>query len=340
MSTIIISIETIESIKPLTNSDNLEIVKILGTQTVVAKNIFQANEQVVFFPPDILIPEDVSVKLGVEQYLKHSIYNGKKFRCRVAACRLRGEPSYGFISKIPDDLNQQELNSYYKAEKYDPPIKFTQGDMEREPCNFLRYTNIEHYYRHYNAIEEGTLVRVTEKIHGMNSRISRIKVDDGMKIICGSHRTAKKEDNSIFWQPLVSNPSIKKYLEAGCDDIIIYGEIFGPGIQDMDYGIKNGQIEYRVFDISINGRYVNWFELAAICDTWYISLVPLIYIGPFHSEYVQAWTNGKSSYNDIKSKFKGREGCVITPLNESYKSDLGRIILKSVSADYLDRKGC
>ena len=41
----------------------------------------------------------------------------------------------------------------------------------------------------------------------------------------------------------------------------------------------------------------------------------------------------------IKSKFKGREGIVITPVVEAYSEVLrGRMILKSKSADYLDRK--
>ena len=42
----------------------------------------------------------------------------------------------------------------------------------------------------------------------------------------------------------------------------------------------------------------------------------------------------------ITSAFKGREGCVITPLVEQFYAPTGgRLILKSVSADYLDRKG-
>jgi len=42
----------------------------------------------------------------------------------------------------------------------------------------------------------------------------------------------------------------------------------------------------------------------------------------------------------IQCAFKGREGCVITPqVEQFYAPTGGRLILKSVSADYLDRKG-
>jgi hypothetical protein len=41
-------------------------------------------------------------------------------------------------------------------------------------------------------------------------------------------------------------------------------------------------------------------------------------------------------------RFSGREGCVVTPVRERYSPELGgsgRVILKSISADYLARKG-
>jgi hypothetical protein len=44
----------------------------------------------------------------------------------------------------------------------------------------------------------------------------------------------------------------------------------------------------------------------------------------------------------MAGKFGGREGCVVTPVVERYDPDLGgggRVILKSISADYLARKG-
>jgi len=354
MSDIRITIETIDSIHPHPNADRLEIVHILGTQTIVPKDEFQAGEKVVFFPPDILLPLEVSEDLGVQKYLKHALWDESKLPCRVAACRLRGIPSYGFITKVPElppfPCYEHDLTAYYNARKYEPPVKLTMGgDAMAEPVNFPRYTDIQHYYRYADVIPPGTPVRVTEKTHGTNCRLGCINVDGLMGFVCGSHRTAQKERNaqgqpSLYWEPLNSDPKVQTALQTlgVMGDTIIYCEIFGPGIQDMDYGVRQGKVSFRVFDISINGRYLNWSDLHTYCVGFGLQLVPTIFVGPFDPEKIQEWTNGPTLLAEpdkIKAKFKGREGCVITPLTEMYNPDLGRVVLKSVSADYLDRKG-
>ena len=54
--------------------------------------------------------------------------------------------------------------------------------------------------------------------------------------------------------------------------------------------------------------------------------VPVLYTGRFRADLVQEWTNGPTTAagpGHIKAKFKGREGCVITPLTETYSKALG-----------------
>jgi len=361
MSTIRITIETIDSILTHPNADRLEIAHILGTQTIVGKDEFRPGDKVIFFPPDILIPPDVSEHFGVEKYLKHSLWEDAdgsitKCRCRVAACRLRGIPSYGFAASV-DNLplasrgwptSENDLTDYYRAVKYEPPVKLTMsGDIMAEPPNFQRYMSIEHFYRYPHVLEPGTMVRVTEKTHGTNCRLGSLNIDGLDRFVCGSHRTAQKEQNakgnpSLYWEPLNSDAKVQTALQklSQYGDVIIFGEIFGPGIQDMDYGIKPGKIGFCVFDISINGRYMNWQELHTTCVGYGLQLMPLIYIGLFDPNLIEGWTNGPTLLSDqVKARFKGREGCVITPLTETYHEDIGRVVLKSVSADYLDRRG-
>jgi len=358
MSTIRITIETIDSIHPHPNADRLEIAHVLGTQTIVGKDEFHPGDEVVFFPPDILLPPDVSVGLGVQKYLKHALWEDadgvQKCQCRVAACRLRGVPSYGFVAKVPETVppfQTDDLTDYYRAVKYEPPVKLAMaGDLVAEPPNFPRYTSIEHYYRYPHVLKQGTLVRVTEKTHGTNCRLGSIQYEGLTGFFCGSHRTAQREESetgrkSLYWEPLRSNAKVQTALQelsVGGRDAIIFCEIFGPSIQDMDYGVRQGRIDFRVFDICIDGRYMDWGDLHTTCLYYGLQLVPIIYIGPFDPDLVEEWTNGPTLLADpthIKAKFKGREGCVITPTTETYHPDVGRIVLKSVSADYLDRKG-
>jgi len=333
MSTINVTIEQVASIEAHPNADKLEVAKILGTQTVVPKGQFKAGDKIVFFPPDILIPQDASQSLGVQKYLKQSEIDGVKCQCRVAACRLRGAPSFGFIIPVPNPLRAHPIGSdvsaTWAARKYEPTQRRFGGDIAASHPAFHRYTEIEHYWRHPDLIKPGTPIRITEKIHGTNSRMGLI---DG-QLMCGSNKTNRKQFDSVdrlslYWGHL-RNWRVLEVLNSLGGNVIIFGEIYGPGIQDLDYGGSG----YRVFDISVNGQYLNYEELVATG----VKTVPLLYKGPFDPNLVEEFTHGPTRVGEPKCKFKGREGCVITPLIEQWDISVGRVILKSVSADYLTR---
>jgi RNA ligase (TIGR02306 family) len=365
MSDIAITIEQIAGIEPHPQADRLEIAKILGTQTIVPKGQYRVGEPVVYFPPDICLPEDEANWLGVFKYLKSG--------GRVAACRLRGVPSYGFVTPVPPRLASMvdhpdaDLTEHYRAWKYEPPVRVYRGhgggtgevwgSLAREPENFHHYTDIQAYWKHHREFEDGILVRVTEKIHGTNSRVGLLKVRDEWDFYAGSHKKCRRGSDHegrecVYWHPF-NIPGVMDLLTDLCNlydwgmesegpqnDVILFGELFGPGVQDLDYGVTVGEIGWRCYDCMVNGQYLDWPILVAYCLAHGVQMVPVIYSGPFKANLVESWTNGPSTVSEaIKSKFKGREGCVITPHIETRTSKLGRLILKSVSADYRDRKG-
>jgi len=344
VSDINVSVEQVAEVLVHPNADKLEIVKILGTQTIAPKGEYKVGDRVIFFPPDILIPPEVSQELGVQKYLKGCMLKGQKLPCRVAACRLRGVPSYGFIIRANCDLPiGSDVSTHYQAEKYEPPNmdrRRFQGDCAADHPAFHRYTDIQNYYRYPTAIPDGMLVRMTEKIHGTNSRVGYI----GGSVMAGSHKTNRKEfdaagNRSLYWRPWT--PATQKLLIAlGDHDVVVFGELYGPGIQDMDYGIVPGEVGYQVFDITIDGQYMNWDVLQAVCVVCGIATVPLLYSGPFSKTILDACTDGPTTLGSVRSKFKGREGVVVTPLQETHSDILGgRLILKNKSVDYLDRRG-
>lgn len=351
MSDINISVKEIKSVHEHPNADNLEIIKVLGTQTVEGKGKFKAGDKVVYFPPDMMIPGYISQELGVQRYLKYSDWDGEKIKCRIAACRLRGIPSYGFVIPAKSSaIIGIDLTSSFNGRQYVPPVKLISGDAAPDLVDFPRYTNIQHYWQYPDVIADGTPVRITEKLHGTNSRVGRIQLDDEWTFVAGSHnlRIKPTEDSSgsllwhsRYWLPL-KDANLQGMLRSlTCDDgdsAVVYGEIFGPGIQDMDYGLS--RVGYRVYDIMCDGEFLDWSQVATFCEMYEIDTVPLLYTGPFSAEIVERYTCGPSTFDGIKSKFKGREGIVITPLTETWKPHMmGRTILKSVSADYLARKG-
>jgi hypothetical protein len=117
--------------------------------------------------------------------------------------------------------------------------------------------------------------------------------------------------------------------------VIVFGEIFGRGIQDLDYGT---QPQFEVFDISVNGEYLDYAGVMRLAKKFKLNIVPLLYRGPFSMMALNNCTSGDAhNFGFPRSKFRGREGCVITPLKERTDLMLGRVILKSISSDYYAR---
>jgi RNA ligase (TIGR02306 family) len=315
----------------------LEIVRVLETQCIVLKNDFKKGDLGIYFPPDMLLPEEMADKLGIKHYLKTAVFPGEatKSNCRIGAVRLKGIASFGFLVPTPDYVEEgTDLTSLFSAVKYQPPKNFKCGTSIRQPEAFHIYTTIQHYYKYAKYLKEGTPVRITEKLHGTNARVGLI-YDNDWEFVCGSHRQRKKD--GLYCDILTDN--IKDLLKTTQENTIIFGEILGRGIQFMDYGFSKPV--FRVFDIACNGNYLNWETIEVLCNDFNIPTVPLLYCGPFKKALVDVYRSGPTTIAEpetIKSYFKDREGIVITPLKEEYINHFGRLILKAINPDYLARK--
>ena len=347
MSNINVTVEVIMAIEPHPHADRLDIVKILGTQTIVPKGTFRVGEKVSYFPPDLLLPPGLGDTLGVTPYLKHAQWDGKKLQCRVGATRIRGIPSYGFIIGEGGGRGLagpgQNISGLFGVRRYDPPPLHFPDEQVPEHPDFHRYTGIENYYLYADAISKGTPVRITEKIHGTNCRVGVVRVDGEWQFVTGSHRAQLIAGR--YLAPLEMS-SMLEMLNSLCDEkntVIVFGELYGRGIQDLDYGVRGDETGFRVFDISWNGTYLNWNTIRTMCVLYDVPTVPLLYRGPFQAGLIDEYTNGETKITapeNIVSKFKGREGIVITPLKEERSEALcGRLILKSKSADFFTRSG-
>jgi len=341
MSATKITVERVNEVEHHPNADRLDIVQVLGFKIVCGRDQFRVGDAAIYFPADVLISPQAAEELGVTKYLRNATYPGQthKTQCRVSACRLRGIPSHGFVvgPVESDGAYGTDMTNAYGGFKYEPPVRMGGGDALRENTIFHKYTNIENIQRYPDAIPPGTLVRITEKIHGTSGRIGKCREEDKWEFMAGSHKVRRKQGTGLYWQPF---PLVKDLLDDLCGDkhdVIVFGEIFGQGVQDMDYGVDGKA--FRVFDISFDGNYLDWVEVEDVCHRSNVPTVPLIYVGPFDQDIVEQLTYGASTFSGVKGAFKGREGCVVTPLKEQYSPELGgRMILKSVSADYRNRK--
>lgn len=358
MSDIKCEVLRLGTVKAHPNADRLEIAEVMGTQCIVPKGVYKTGSPAVWIPPGMLINAEAAEWLGVANYLKPAMYPGDlvQTNCRVAACRLRGQVSYGIITQPKLSMRTGDrIDCCYGAVKYEPPTTWGNsgktrgfnGDAAPDYPEFHRYTDIQNFYKYGDAFKEGQLVRITEKLHGTNCRLGLIKRSNGeFEFMAGSHKVNWKGETEagkvpLWWQFMTLE--VMELLSTLCDEknsVVLFGEIFGPGVQDMDYGLAEKSL--RVFDIAVNGEYLDFDRVRTFCSFFGLAMVPLLYEGPYSKEVLEKYTHGPTTLNEsgnIKSSFKGREGVVVTSLMEIFSDVIGgRLILKSVSADYLDRK--
>jgi RNA ligase (TIGR02306 family) len=356
MSTLMVQATEISNVRPHPNADRLDVAEVLGWQVVVQKGSYKGGEDVIYFPPDTVLPMQFCEEHGIAPYVQ-SVKNetGQVYGGRLRAAKLRGEPSYGFVLPYPDlhetesedrDTVECEGGNYwaerYGATKYVPPMRPNSGDAERDHPAFPRYTEIENLRNLPDVLQEGEEVVVTEKIHGTNCRVGLVEGE----LMCGSHSLRRKlprlEDGALdeeaarthlYAYPLTL-PQVRSFLSASnARSVVLYGEVYGR-VQSLKYGLPNG-LGFRAFDLMLDGRYVDKEQFLRLMGTHGIEVAPVLYRGPYSLEQVRGLAEGRST---MPGADHIREGVVVTPLRERTDPAVGRVILKYVSDSYLTGK--
>ena len=361
MSSLIVEVCAVEEIKAHPNADKIELVRVKNWWCIAPIGKYTVGNKVVYLPPDSVIPEELAERWGIAKYC---VPHGKRPpKLRIRASRFRGEPSFGCIQD-PDETSWDvghNVKEHYSVEKWEPPLKAHDGDAAPPVPAFHAYTDIENICNFPDILKENEEVVVTEKIHGTNCRVGFVLHPDETgyakwQYMAGSHDVRRKQFDirgvrSRYWFPLQPSPCPLRMLlndiqskEEPKNSIIVFGEIFGEGVQDMHYG-QSG-IAFRVFDISVDSKYLDYDKMMEYLETHKLSVpsVPLLYRGPFSIEKMEELVDGPTIVCDqksIKENFKGREGIVIRPLKERHDFDIGgngRVVLKYVSVDYHERR--
>jgi RNA ligase (TIGR02306 family) len=360
MSTLVVEVCEVKAVYPHPQADALEFITVKGWQVIVQKALGLAvGQKVVYFPPDSVLPSELAERLGITKYLAplpREIDGTRKPGLRVRAARLRGEPSYGTIDHSVDPAWEvgRDVKDHYGVTKFEPPVRPTDGDALPPLAAFHGYTDIENIRNFPDILKPGEEVVITEKLHGKNCRLGLIRVPgegcDTFEFMAGSNDVRRKEVDakgrpSDFWRPM-SEPvrALLGHLSDSKHSVVLFGELYGSGVQDMAYGLGNGIKGFRAFDIAVDGKYLGFDAKVELFHRFGVESVPHLYRGPFSWEAVEEQTYGPTTLCPPESagRFGGREGCVVTPVVERYDADLGgsgRVILKSISADYLARKG-
>lgn len=361
MSDLKVEVLRINRIQPLPDSDNLVQVRVKGWEVICRKEEdYKVNELVVYFPVESIIPYSWSDKFGITKYLRKLPQHHLKYNTagRLIAAKLRGTPSFGFIVRPDREWQEnQELTDYYGVEKFEPdPVLITE-ETEKDNCLFHKYCDIQNIKNHLKVFEEGEIIAITEKGHGTQSGVGYV-VENGLKtFMARSHYQRKKhpsdcnnivsKDKGLYWMPLEDEryaEEVKRLLTAeifkDSVSVILWGELIG--LQDLKYGCDSvNRLIYRAFDISVDGKYLDYDEFKALTLAYDIPTVPCLYYGPWSLDLINKYTSGKTLIGGNTEQI--REGVVIKSVKESKSEHLrnynsGRKILKSISNEYTFRK--
>jgi len=355
MSSLIVEVCKVEDIIKHPNADRLSITKVKGWNCIVGLDQYKIGDLVVFVPPDCIIPQNLIEEYKLEYLRKDG---------RTKNVKLRGFISQGLILDLPKGNWKEgdDVANIFGISKWEPPEpkfykQIKQTSKKKINPNFDKYTEIENIKNYPNVFNEDDIVVITEKIHGCNSRFGRLEIairksqplldhislwikknifKQTHEFVYGSHNvqiTAHSNRHSFYGKDYWGEIA-KKYDFANTipEDYIVYGEIFGPNVQDLTYSLSERDI--MIFDIKYKGQYISWNDIIFFCIQHGWKTVPELYIGKYNNDILKRCTDG----NSIICPTQIREGCVVKCLQEENDIKIGRKILKSRSDAYLLRQ--
>jgi RNA ligase (TIGR02306 family) len=363
MSSLIVEVCRVEAVLPHPNADRMCICCVKGWRVCAGRdpdtgtNQFEPGDACVYIPPDSVLPPELSDRLGCTKYLGPLAKNADGVRPpggRVRVARLRGEPSYGLIMR-PDDPTLPvgtDVAALLGITKWEPPPVLGGGEADVPHPAFHGYTDIENYRNFPDLFAEGEEVVLTEKLHGMNCRLGLVRDGEDWVFMAGSNNQRRKPVDSKgrpsqFWAVLTGpvRDLLNHLRQRAAHGVVVFGELFGCGVQDLWYGLENGCFGFRAFDVAVDGKYLDFDDTVACFRQFGVEQVPLLYRGSFRRDVVEEHVSGPTTMCPAEKagKFKGREGIVITPTREREAAvghcNLARVILKAISFEYLERRG-
>ena len=321
-------------LEPHPDADAIELACIDGYVAIVKKDQFQDGDLAAYIPEGSIVPENILQEMGLQGKLAGSRGN------RVKAIRLRGVVSQGLVYPIPNPVEGEDVTERLGILKYVPTMPQTMsGEAEPAFGKTLKY-DIENIKKYPNVLVEDEPVAVTEKIHGTFCQLGfhhdqPIITSKGLGAQGLVFINSDKNDTNVYVRAFRRHAEELEAVHQHHDTFYILGEIHGRGIQDLTY--DSPEHRFRVFDIFVGepgvGRFLDYDEMLAMAAP-HFDVTPLAYRGNYSRAKIDELTNGES----LVAKHL-REGVVIKPIEERIDPELGRVILKSVSNDYLLRRG-
>ena len=171
----------------------------------------------------------------------------------------------------------------------------------------------------------------TEKVDGTNIRVCW----DGHSVMfLGRTNKAQIPNNLLNLLNKLFGGNVNEELfeqKFGNSEVIIFGEGYGPKINCGER--YTDEINFIVFDVMINGKYLSRTSVVDISNYFNLPYVPILFSGNLQQGIDFVKSNPKSI---VGNKETYMEGLVARPQNELYDSNGNRLITKIKYDDIKD----
>lgn len=340
-----------------------------GFRAIVPKGEYKTGDYALYIPEASILPWELIEELGLVGRLTGS---GKN---RVKAMRLRGTLSQGIVCRPAHmrhtvnagtwDLSSHEedylrdLLAHNWAEdlgiiKHQPrvPSALRGKVKQRGTSRILPWIDIPNIKKIMGDFTPDMMVVATEKIHGTHCMITFDKLgNDGAGELLVSSRGIGKlgwdlveDETNTYWKA-VREAELEEVLrwiaswDMFAERIALYGEVYGPGIQDLTYGVET--FRFVAFDLRFDDMWLSHDRMsdilmeAAGSTGIAVPRVPVLYYGPYDYEHLRGLAEGNTYVGWQVNQI--REGLVLRPAVERTKGDGSRLIAKFISEAYLTR---
>lgn len=192
-------IVTTVKLRPHPNADKLNLAEVAGHQLVCAKDAYEDGDTVIFFPEGGQLSHAVCHENDLYRENKGEnktpgVYGYFEENRRVRSIKLRGEISEGFmlnlrcfaftgadLSKIRPGMLITEIGGCEICQKYETratkQARAKAGGQKRKDINnFAKVGETPKFRYMMNSVPEGSLITVSEKVHGTSGRTGLISI--------------------------------------------------------------------------------------------------------------------------------------------------------------------
>jgi len=360
------TVQRITKLEPIEGADKIEKAYILGWEVVVNKGEFKEQELCIYCEIDSVLPEKPEF-----EFLRN-----KKFRIRTI--KLRGVISQGIafpLSILPNskDLKEgQDVTEEMGITKYDPESEVKMCKQVKKIiypkwipwwiCKFINKTIISRLYKKTSKDKpfpsacpksdetriqvlqplldkyHGTLCYDTEKLDGSSITLYLINGKFG---VCSRNIDLYKDPKNIYWETVINKNlerKIKEYFKGV--NIMLQGELIGPGIQGNKYNLSERDIRFfNIFYVK-HQEYGDVGELSQICFDIQEQTVPILEVGFKLTNSIPELVE-RARGNSLLNPNIPREGIVIRPVITIEDGEFSkqlvkkRISFKSINPDFL-----